>query len=200
MQITKGVKRPSSPFPSLGSGMDKILKEHFDRFMEKGELPPELKNEESFKGCYLFPDKEKLKIWRNNYQGIRYTDEKSGTVLMGAVDNILVNGEKLVVLDYKTRGYPLKEETPGYYQTQMDLYNLLLRKNNYQTEDYAFLLFYYPDTITEQGAFLFHTKLVQLPTDPKRGEKLFKKAIKTLESEKLLEALADCEFCKLRKD
>ena len=35
-------KRPPGIFPSLPSGMDKILKEHFDKFMEKGELPPEL--------------------------------------------------------------------------------------------------------------------------------------------------------------
>ena len=39
----KGVGRPDGIFPSLPNGMDKILKEHFDRFMEKGELPPELK-------------------------------------------------------------------------------------------------------------------------------------------------------------
>ena len=30
-------------FPSLPSGMDLILKKHFDSFMKKGELPPELK-------------------------------------------------------------------------------------------------------------------------------------------------------------
>ena len=35
-------KRPSGIFPSLPSGMDKILKVHFDKFMEKDELPPEL--------------------------------------------------------------------------------------------------------------------------------------------------------------
>ncbi len=35
-------KRPSGPFPQLPNGMDKVLKEHFDRFMRKGQLPPEL--------------------------------------------------------------------------------------------------------------------------------------------------------------
>ena len=32
-------KRPSGIFPSLPSGMDKILKVHFNKFRDKGELP-----------------------------------------------------------------------------------------------------------------------------------------------------------------
>ena len=38
-------KRPQGIFPSLPSGMDGILKVHFDKFMEKGELPPEIREE-----------------------------------------------------------------------------------------------------------------------------------------------------------
>ena len=135
LQVVKNIKRPETPFPSLPRGMDKILKEHFDRFMEKQQLPPELCNNNECSGLKLFDDKEKLKIWRNNLKGIEYKDEESGVLLHGAIDNILVKGKKLVVLDYKTRGYALKEDTHKYYQIQMDLYNLLLRKNNYETED-----------------------------------------------------------------
>ena len=32
--------RPAGIFPSLPSGMDGILKTHFDKFMEKGKLHP----------------------------------------------------------------------------------------------------------------------------------------------------------------
>ena len=64
--------------------MDKILKTHFDSFMEKNKLPPELKE---CKGLKLFNNKELLKIWRNNFKGIRYTD-KEGNILRGAVDNM----------------------------------------------------------------------------------------------------------------
>ncbi len=42
LQIVKGQSRPSGPFPSLPSGVDKLLKGHFDSFRAKGELPPEL--------------------------------------------------------------------------------------------------------------------------------------------------------------
>jgi len=199
LHILKGIKRPSGPFPSLPSGMDKILKQHFDRFMEKGKLPPELKEQECAKdGCKLFDDKDKLDIWRSNFKGIQYTDKKTGIILRGAVDNILVKGKKLIVLDYKTRGYPLKEDTHEHYQTQMDLYNFLLRKNSYQTEDYTYLLFYYPNKITKTGEVIFDTKLIKIKTNPDDGNKLFQKAIKILKG-KIPKSGKGCEFCKYRK-
>ncbi len=37
-------KRPSGPFPQLPNGMDRVLKQHFDKFMKLGKLPPEIKN------------------------------------------------------------------------------------------------------------------------------------------------------------
>ncbi len=195
LQIVKGVKRPSGPFPSLPSGMDKILKEHFDRFMEKGELPPELKEDENVKGCNLFDDREKLKLWRNNRKGLEYVDPETGIMLHGAVDNILVKGKKLIVLDYKTRGFPLKEDTHEHYQSQMDLYNFLLRKNNHDTEDYTFLLFYYPKTVTGTGEVIFDTKLIKMKTSAGEGEKIFRKAIAIIKGD-MPQASEECGFCK----
>ncbi len=195
LSIVKKIKRPDGPFPSLPGGMDKILKEHFDRFMEKGELPPELKEQECAKdGCSLFNDKDKLKIWRNNRKGLEFKD-KSGILLHGAVDNILVKGKKLIVLDYKTRGYPLKEDTHEHYQAQMDLYNFLLRENGYDTEDYTYLLFYYPNHVTETGEVIFDTKLIKIKTNPKDGEKIFNKAIKILKLKNPPESNKECKWC-----
>ncbi|MCX6750389.1 MAG: hypothetical protein NTZ83_02950, partial [Candidatus Pacearchaeota archaeon] len=109
-------KRPGSIFPSLPSGMDYILKVHFDKFRDKNQLPPELKENPECKECRLFDDKEKLKEWRNNLKGISWTDEE-GNALHGAVDNLLFNkNKKIIVLDYKTRGYPLKEDTAEHYK------------------------------------------------------------------------------------
>ena len=148
----------------------------------------------------LFDDIEKLKIWRNNFRGIQYLDEKSGILLRGAIDNILIKGKKLVVLDYKTRGYPLKPDTHEHYQAQMDLYNFLLRKNGYQTEEYTYLLFYYPNKVTETGEVIFDTKLIKIQTHPEKGEKNFKKAIKILQSENPPESNPKCTFCQYRQE
>ena len=173
-------KRPEGITGSLMNGMDKIIKIHFDKFRDKGILPPELnKSECKDEGCKLFPDSEKLNLWRNNFKGIQFKD-KEGNILHGAVDNILVKGKKLIVFDYKTRGFALKEDTHEHYQHQLDIYNLLLRKNGYETEDYAFLLFYIPREILPTGEVIFDTKLIKMKINIKNAEEIWKKALKLL--------------------
>jgi len=184
-------KRPAGIFPSLPSGMDGILKIHFDKFRERGLLPPELCTNGECKNLKLFNEPELMKAWRNNFKGIRWED-KNGNVLHGAVDNILQKGEKLIVLDYKTRGYPCKEDTHEHYQNQLDIYNFLLRKNGYKTEDYAFLLFYVPKEVTETGEVIFDTTLKKMKVDVKNAGDIFNKAIKLLEGECPKKS---CEWC-----
>jgi len=184
-------KRPVGIFPSLPSGMDRILKIHFDKFREKGMLPPEICDETSCVGMKLFDNNELLKIWQNNRKGILFTDE-NGNILSGAMDNLLQKGNKLIVLDYKTRGYGLKEDTHEHYQLQMDIYNFLLRKNGYETEDYAFLLFYVPREVTETGEVIFDTTLKKVPINVKNAENMWKKAIELLNSDCPEKG---CEWC-----
>lgn len=184
-------KRPAGIFPSLPSGMDKILKIHFDKFRDKGQLPPEICENGECSGMKLFDDKEKLKVWQSNFKGISFTD-KQGNELHGAVDNILVKGKKLIVLDYKTRGYALKEDTAEHYRLQQNIYNFLLRKNGYETEDYFFLLFYIPKEVTKTGEIIFDTTLVKMKVDVKSAEKVWKKALKLLDGECPNKC---CEWC-----
>ena len=184
-------KRPAGIFPSLPSGMDGILKTHFDKFRDKALLPPELCNNSHCENMELFNEPELMKSWRNNLKGIRWEDE-DGNILFGAVDNILIKGKKLVVLDYKTRGYALKEDTADHYQNQLDIYNFLLRKNGYETEDFAFLLFYVPKEVLETGEVIFDTELVKRKIDIKNAEKIWKKAIDLLNNDCPSKC---CEWC-----
>ncbi len=184
-------KRPVGIFPSLPSGMDRILKVHFDKFRERGLLPPEICDETNCIGMKLFNDNELLKIWQNNRKGIAFTDE-NGNILSGAMDNLLQKGKKLIVLDYKTRGYGLKEDTHKHYQLQLDVYNFLLRKNGYETEDFAFLLFYVPREVTETGEVIFDTTLKKMQINIKNAENVWKKAIELLNSECPEKG---CEWC-----
>ena len=192
LHFNKEIKRPDSIFPSLPSGMDRILKAHFDSFRDKGILPPEL---EKLNGSVkLFENVELLKVWRNNLKGIQWIDE-NGNIFRGAIDNILKKGDKLIVLDYKTRGYPLKEDTADHYQDQLDIYNFLLRKNNYETEDYAYLLFYHPNNVLENGDVVFNTDLIKMEISIKNVESIFVEALNVLRGE-LPEGNDDCGFCK----
>ena len=139
----------------------------------------------------LFDDKEKLKIWQSNFKGVSWKDKK-GNELHGAVDNILVKGKKLIVLDYKTRGYALKEDTAEHYRLQQNIYNFLLRKNGYETEDYFFLLFYVPREVMATGEVIFDTELVKMKVNISMAEKAWKKALDLLNSECPKET---CEWC-----
>ena len=175
--------------------MDRIFKKHFDSFRERGLLPPELKQ---LKKLHPFEDKELLSVWRNNLNGIQWMDKK-GNLFRGAVDSILRTGNKLVVVDCKTRGFDLKKDTHENYRDQMDIYNWLLRKNGYETEDYSLLLFYYPDKVNENGDVLFRHKLVRIETSIDNAESLFQRAIQTLQGE-MPESSGHCNFCKWAKD
>ena len=186
-------KRPAGIFPSLPSGMDKILKIHFDKFRDKGQLPPELCNNGECENMKLFDNEELLKIWQSNFKGVSWTD-KEGNELHGAVDNILVKGKKLIVLDYKTRGYPLKEETAEHYRLQQNIYNFLLRKNGYETGDYFFLLFYVPKEVTSTGEVIFDTELVKMKVDVNMAEKTWEEALKLLNGPTPSEE-GECEWC-----
>jgi len=196
LHFNKGIKRPRGIFPSLPSGMDKILKNHFDNFRAKGELPPEIKAEKI--DVELFKDLEVLNEWRNVFKGIKWED-KDGNILKGAVDEILQKGKKLIVLDYKTRGYPCKEDTHKHYQDQLDFYNFLLRKNGHDTEDYAYLFFYIPQKVNAKGDFVFDVEVKKMEIDVGNAERIMKKAIKLLDGE-MPESSEECEYCKLKNN
>jgi len=162
--------------------------------MKQGKLPPEIGDLK----VKLFDDVKKLETWRNNKKGIVYEDSK-GNILRGAIDNLLVKDNKMIVLDYKTRGFPLKEDTHEHYINQINVYNYLLRKNGYETEDYSYLLFYYPKEVNEKGDVVFDTKLLKIKTDISKAEKLFKNALKCLEGD-IPNCSAECDYCKYIKD
>ncbi|MEW6036330.1 MAG: PD-(D/E)XK nuclease family protein [Candidatus Micrarchaeota archaeon] len=196
LRFRKKVKRPEGIFPSLPSGMDKILKEHFDRFRAAGKLPPELSKLDG--QVKLFDDMKLLSDWRNNFKGIQWKDSE-GNLFRGAVDEILQKGSRLIILDFKTRGFERDESTLGYYQDQLDIYNLLFRKNGYKTEEYSYLLFYMPDKVDEKGEVLFNRELVQMRIDVGNAERIFKESLAVLAGE-MPEPDAECEYCRWAKE
>ncbi|HLC47226.1 MAG TPA: PD-(D/E)XK nuclease family protein [Candidatus Nanoarchaeia archaeon] len=190
LQFNKGMKRPQGIFPSLPSGVDRILKVHFDAFRDRKQLPPELRG---FEGYSLFNNIELLSRWRENFVGLQWTDTK-GNLIRGAIDNLLQKGSKLIVIDYKTRGYPLKGETVDYYTDQMNIYNFLLRKNGFDTEDYSYLLFYHPTHVAENGNIVFHTDIIKIVTSVKDAQQLIDDALSCL-SKPMPESRIGCAYC-----
>lgn len=189
-QFNEGIKRPNGIFPSLPSGMDRVLKSHFDYFMKKSSLPPEL---QALSHMQLFSDEGQLSTWRNYKKGIRWTDGK-GNVVCGAIDNLLTHNGKLVILDYKTRGFPLKDDTHEHYQDQLNVYSFLLKENGQPVESYAYLLFYHPNKVLPTGEVLFNTDLKKVEVSLKNAERLIKDAVEVLESS-CPNMSKKCEWC-----
>ncbi|MBI2667084.1 PD-(D/E)XK nuclease family protein [Candidatus Woesearchaeota archaeon] len=187
-----GLKRPSGPFPSLPSGMDKIIKQRFDTHRKKNELPEELSGLED---VALYTGQE-LKEWQNQRKGLQWTSEQ-GNILAGALDDVLQTAfGELIVLDYKTRGFPLKE-LPTYYTLQLECYTLLLQKKGFKTRENAYLLFYWPEKFSESGEVNFTHKLLEVAVNSEHAENAFTGAVSLLQGEKP-DANKDCSFCSYR--
>jgi CRISPR/Cas system-associated exonuclease Cas4 (RecB family) len=195
LRVNEKVKRPSGPFPSLPSGVDEAVKEHFDGFRERDKVPPEIQ-ECSEDDLRLYEDQEFLEKARSWRTQPKWTDPETKAVLRGGVDDLMRNSEgEIVVLDYKTRGYPPKEENgaPDYYARQVNLYNLILRENGYETADYGLILYFYPDGFEENGEFVFHTEVRRVEIDMDEAKSMVRDAVDTLEGE-IPEHADDCDY------
>ena len=158
-QMKDGLRRPDGITPSLPSGMDWILKDHFDSYQGTNELPPSLA---MLEGMSLFDDREKLKVWQNNYVGIN--TRVGQDLVRGAVDYMLQqktdDGVVLSVIDFKTRGWPLKQDSVDRYQFQLGLYNWMLQQNGFKTTEHGYLLYIDPASAIEPQIALNKTDSV----------------------------------------
>lgn len=184
--------RPSFAFPSLPSGMDRVLKKHFDSFRGQEKLPPELEKE-GLK-ARLFEDIELMHKWRAPQSGLRFKEPESGALFKGAVDEVLCVQDKVAVLDFKTRSTPPTPQGSEWYQTQLDSYHFLLEQNGFECLDRAFLLYYYPSHVIESGHVAFDTMLVEVPVNPRNAERLFHRALDILNGP-LPDPSLGCGFC-----
>lgn len=191
LYFNKNISRPEQIHPSLPFGMDRVLKEHFTRFRQESALPPEL--QEISGGVKQFPDEKLLQKWQDHRQGIQIRDAQ-GNVLCGVLDFVLQKGKKVIVLNLKTRGFPIKKDTHLYYQDQLDFYNFLLEKNGFTPEKYAYLLFYHPEKV-QSGSIDFQTKLVKIDISAKNAEKIFQRAVKVL-NDTIPQRSAECKYCR----
>ena len=189
----KKIPRPRGIFPSLPGGMDRVIKVHFDNFRSKGTLPPEL-NGRDFEGVRLFGDQARLEQWRNWRTGLVYQDT-DGSVLTGALDDLLEKASQYIPFDYKTKGSVTTEaDAIKYYQNQLDCYALLLEENRLATAGYGYLLYYSPKSAAENGVVLFELQAIKIPTDKERARALFRRAVSLLKGPEPPPA-DNCEYC-----
>ena len=195
LHFNKKSKRPRGIVSSLPGGMDKVIKEYFDKYRLKDELPPELKGKLEGK---LMPDLALIKKWRYWQTGLAYKDKETGAVLGGAIDDCLQNGKFYIFLDYKTRRSPPKEGwlvySEKYYKNQLSCYTLLLKENGYKVKNYAYLIYYFPKVVKENGVVEFDIKIVKININIHEAKKNFLNAVKLLQGE-IPPRSPGCEYC-----
>lgn len=196
----KGIKRPRGIFPSLPGGKDLVIKKYFDSYRLNSDIPPEIKGKIPGK---LFSDIVTLEKWRNwRNSDLCYEDKESNAMLIGALDDCLVENDCYIPLDYKTRGSELKEDPRRYYQNQLDCYCLMLEHNSFKTKGLAYLLYYWPEEVRQDGIVKFHVKPIRIETNIESAKRIVKDAVMLLSSP-MPKPGASCEFCNLvakRKD
>ncbi|HDN86149.1 MAG: hypothetical protein DRP81_05080 [Candidatus Omnitrophota bacterium] len=191
--IIKGedFRRPEGPSSTLPRGMDNLIKKYFDNYRKKNLLPPEIAHIENAS----LVDEETISRWRYWKTGLFFQD-RDGSKLYGALDECLIVEGFYVPLDYKTRGFKLKEDSASYYTFQMSCYNFLLESNGYKVKDYAYLVFYVPSQVSQEGMVRFDTRVVRIKTlSSQRVYHVFKEAVDCLNlpSPPLAK---ECKFCR----
>ncbi len=180
--------------PSITFGLDRVIKEYFNLYREKGEMPPLLK--ERLPG----------RLMRKLPYELNYFDKDIKAGLMGRLDECVVEevrGKSIYYpVDHKSRASsPSKENySEKYYQLQMDIYALLLEEflrevPGAEIGDRAFLIYYYPQEITPENLFQFAVEIQTVEVNVRRAREKFHQAVRFLREGKLpKEHSKNCPF------
>ena len=123
--------------------MDSILKSRYDKYRAEGTFPPEA-GELASEGLKPFTDFTLLEKWREDYNALKITNADVGYVMVGKIDDVLVEEDgRLVPADYKSSGNPPKEDKQKYYKDQLAAYGLMFKKLGYEVSNRAYLLHYF---------------------------------------------------------
>ena len=90
---------------------------------------------------------EKLDEWRENFKGVQYLHKETNLIFTGAVDDLWLDTDtnEIIVVDYKATSknseVTIDEEWQDGYRRQMDFYQWLLRKNEFNVSDTGYFVY-----------------------------------------------------------
>ena len=141
------LRLPSFPF-TLNSAVDNLCKNEFDYYRKKKQPHPLFEEHDIDAIPFAHED---LNKWRNNFQGISYTDNTTGVHFYGAVDDVWIQPDgKLIISDVKAtskKDFNWQEtwnkwDYPKAYKRQLEMYQWLFRKNSFEVSDTAYLVYF----------------------------------------------------------
>ena len=197
-----GVGRPPGyPF-NLNSAVDTLLKKEFDIHRVEKSRHPLM---ESY-GIDAVPfEHAELDVWRENFKGVRFHHEATNFVVTGAVDDVWINpAEELIVVDYKatSKNGEVSLDAPWQdsYKRQMEVYQWLLRKNDFTVSDTGY--FVYCNGKTDRQAFdaklEFDVVILPYTGNDDWIDGALTQMKDCLDQEKLPNKGTDCDYCEYR--
>ena len=182
----KKIKRPSGPISSIPIKMDSIIKNYFNKYREKGELPPIIQGR--VKGRLAVDMPKTLKF-----------EEENGIILWGRPDEYIeLKDKNIVAFDHKTKSKAPETVHPSYH-LQMNVYSYLLKAMGFKTTNKAYLAFYHPDDCELHYGMCIHCTILEVKTNPTHVIKLVNKAYNVL-NEQIPKPGYRCEYCKWREE
>jgi len=197
-----GVGRPPGfPF-SLNSAVDTLLKKEFDIHRAKGTRHPLVKQY----GIYSVPfEHERMEEWRDALRrGIQFHHIDTNFIITGGIDDVWVDPEgKLNIVDYKATS---KKTEVGIdadwqisYKRQVEVYQWLFRKNDFQVSNTAYFVYCNGKTDREafDGKLEFDIKIIAYDGNDSWIEATLKNIRKCLIGN-LPPITPTCEYCSYR--
>ncbi|MFA6982083.1 MAG: PD-(D/E)XK nuclease family protein [Patescibacteria group bacterium] len=184
LSINKKIRQPEGIQSRLAGRFDRVIKNYFDKYRAKDELPPLISTELSG-------------VLQNPFQETYFYQHNAKYGFYGKLDECLVEkGGLYVPIDFKTASSdPREKEILGAYQHQMDEYVFLLQKNRLKTTGYGYLIFFYPDmSEVIHNGFPMVVKIQKVEAKPEEVESRINNAISILEND-IPESNSECPFC-----
>lgn len=198
-----GISTPSLPAFTLNSAVDLLLKKEFDLLRKKGE-PHELMKKYHIDAIpFDHPD---LNNWRDNFTGKQYLHEGTNLLITGAIDDIWINPKKeLLIVDYKSTSteaeISLEDKYKQAYKRQMEIYQWIFRKSGFKVNSLGYFVF--ANALKGRNKFdgrlEFELSIIAHKGDDSWVEPTILKIKKILDSDKIPESSATCEYCAYRK-
>lgn len=187
LSMVKGINQPRGPMPTILTGLDSVIKNYFQRYRERGELPP------------IIRGKIAGKLIARPLSFIKFSDNSINAIMSGKLDEcVILEDGSYAPLDHKSRGSFASAVHPAF-QMQMDSYTLLLERNNYPVSDKAYLVYYVPSDGELHSGFPFKVDVKEIKTNPSRALDLFRKAVEVARAPSPPPSGGECAFCKWRE-
>lgn len=199
-----GIGRPPGfPF-SLNAAVDKLLKKEFDSHRVAQSRHPLMEKY----GINAVPyEHEKINEWRDTRKGISYLYEPANFLFYGAIDDIWISPSgEIYIVDYKATSknseVTIDEEWQMGYKRQMEMYQWLFKKNNFNVSDTGY--FVYCNGNSDKEAFdnkiEFDVKIIPYTGNSDWVSGAILNAYNCLKSDKIPDMAEECDYCRYRKE